>query len=119
MKLIQILLEVLIFFISIAAAQPTTPRGLLDLPNPFAPAPAPSTTAAAPAAPIQCRCTVVFGDKTSLTVNTAVGSTNGISGQATNKKACTATLLVGTGCSAAISSESVNNCVKSEACITA
>jgi hypothetical protein len=119
MKLTQGFLEIFILLISLTNAQLTKPRDLLDgIPNPFAPASSPSAAPAAPPPP-QCRCTIVFGDKSSLTVNRAVVSTNGISGGTAGKKACTAQLFLGTGCSAAILSESQNNYVKSEACITA
>jgi hypothetical protein len=114
MKLTQVFLEIIILLISFLAAQPTTPRGILDRSK----KPAAPVSSATPAAPT-CRCTVVFGDKSSLTLVTAAGTTNGLTGQATNKKACTTQLLAGTGCSAAVSAESDKQCVKSQACITA
>ncbi|KUJ12519.1 uncharacterized protein LY89DRAFT_688194 [Mollisia scopiformis] len=79
------------------------------------------TTSALPPPKTQaCTCTVVFGNKAAQSIAKAtVNSTIGLTGEDKSKKAGSADLLVGSGCVAAVSNESVNSCVTSQSCTVA
>ncbi|KAF8858199.1 hypothetical protein BDZ45DRAFT_674157 [Acephala macrosclerotiorum] len=116
-------------FLVLAAAQPAplqNPRDLLGALNSAASALKPPASAASPPPPPPppppqtCTCTIVFGNKASQMINNAtVGSTIGLTGQDKAKKACSADLLVGTGCVSSTTNESANNCVTSSTCTVA
>ncbi|CZR56264.1 uncharacterized protein PAC_06152 [Phialocephala subalpina] len=127
-------LFITLFLLAVALAQPAqNPRDFLGAIGSAASGAAsgaaaalkqPSSTAAAapppPPPPQVCTCTVVFGNKgTTAISNATVGSTIGLTGQDKKKQACSADLLVGTGCISSTTNESSNSCVTSSTCTVA